>query len=44
MKPATNPGAFERCDGQDNDCDGVIPDEELDDDGDAQGGAPHESG
>jgi cysteine-rich repeat protein len=28
------PGAFEICDGKDNDCDGVIPNNEIDDDSD----------
>ncbi len=31
---ATHPGADERCDGVDNDCDGDVADDELDDDGD----------
>ncbi len=31
---ATWPGAEERCDGEDNDCDGVIPADEADEDGD----------
>ena len=30
----TNPGASEYCDGEDNDCDGVVPPDEIDDDGD----------
>ena len=30
----TFPGAVERCDGRDNDCDGALPDEELDEDED----------
>jgi len=32
----TFPGATELCDGQDNDCDSLIPDNELDSDGDGQ--------
>ena len=32
--PATYPGAVEICDGLDNDCDGVLPDDEVDGDGD----------
>ena len=34
--PQTWPGAAERCDGADNDCDGLVGDEEDDDDGDGQ--------
>ena len=32
--PSVFPGAVEACDGEDNDCDGVLPDEEEDVDGD----------
>ncbi len=32
--PEIYPGADERCDGLDNDCDGVVPADEADDDGD----------
>jgi hypothetical protein len=32
--PETNPGAAEQCDGVDNDCDGVLPQDEVDGDGD----------
>jgi formylglycine-generating enzyme required for sulfatase activity len=32
--PATHPGVPELCDGQDNDCDGVVPADETDADGD----------
>ncbi len=32
--PAINPGATETCDGLDNDCDGIIPADETDADGD----------
>ena len=32
------PGASELCDGKDNDCDGVIPSNEIDDDGDGVSG------
>ncbi|MEZ4931477.1 MAG: MopE-related protein [Saprospiraceae bacterium] len=32
--PAINPGAAEICDGLDNDCDGIVPADELDADGD----------
>ena len=32
--PTVNPGASELCDGQDNDCDGSIPGDEVDNDND----------
>ena len=32
--PDTYPQATEVCDGEDNDCDGTVPDDEVDDDGD----------
>ncbi len=32
--PLSYPGADEQCDGVDNDCDEVVPDDEIDDDGD----------
>ena len=32
--PPPTPGAGELCDGGDNDCDGAVPDDEIDDDGD----------
>lgn len=34
--PDTHPGAYEICDRQDNDCDGEVPEIELDGDGDVQ--------
>jgi hypothetical protein len=34
--PAVHPGALEVCDGVDNDCDGALPPDELDGDGDGQ--------
>jgi hypothetical protein len=33
-RSATYPGALEQCDGLDNDCDGVVPQDEIDGDGD----------
>jgi hypothetical protein len=33
-EPATYPGADEACDGQDNDCDGAVPEDEVDSDDD----------
>ena len=33
-EPRTHPGSIEWCDGEDNDCDGVVPADEADADGD----------
>lgn len=39
--PLRYPGALERCDGLDDDCNGQIPSEELDQDGDGQSSCNH---